>query len=278
MSRFVDRVAIVTGAGSGIGAATAITLAADGAQVVVADLDATAAAATVEKILAAGGEAIAHEADVSDEQAVSDTVDAAITTFGRLDILHNNAADLGPMHLRDTKITDGEVEVWDRTLAVNLRGVMLGCKYAIPRMIDHGGGVIVNTSSEAALWAGPARVAYAASKSAIHAVTCHVAARYGRDGIRCLAVVPGLIVNENTPASSWFVDTKVRHQAIDRTGTPQDIANVVAFLASDAAGFMTGVAIPVDGGSGISRSTFADELDHELQGLAARSDKVRGVS
>src|SRR5579863_8217850 len=235
MQPLAGKVALVTGGGGvGIGAATSKTLAARGAAVVVVDVSPAAAEPVVAEIRADGGRAEFVEVDVSDEEQVRHAVQACASTFGGLDILHNNAAALGPdVHGRDAPLADADVGVWDRTLAVNLRGVVLCSKYAIPLMIERGGGVIVNTSSTSALWGGPAAVAYSASKSAIVSVTKHVAARYGRDGIRCIAVAPGHIVNPRTPAAPWFTAAMRRHQPLPRQGVPQDIANVVAFLVSD---------------------------------------------
>jgi NAD(P)-dependent dehydrogenase (short-subunit alcohol dehydrogenase family) len=200
-------------------------------------------------------------------------VEFCVDTYGGLDVLHNNAAALGPdVHGRDTQIVDAQVEVWDKTMAVNLRGVMLGCKYAIPRMIERGGGVIVNTSSTAALAAGPAAAAYAASKAAIISLTRHVAARYGRDGIRCIAIAPGHIVNPRTAAAPWFTAMMRPHQPVPRQGVPQDIANGVAFLVSEEASFISGILLPIDGAHGAARPTFATEMEHLLEGAKQRID------
>jgi len=264
VSRLAGKVAIVTGSATGIGSATAKRLAADGASVVVADLNDLDAHETVEQIRRDGGAAVAQHVDVSEESSVIDMIDRAVSEYGRLDILHNNAAALGDDGQRaDVAITGGRIEVWDRILAVNLRGVMLGCKHAIPKMTAGGGGVIVNTSSTAAMAGGPAAVAYSASKSAIFSVTQHVASRYGRQGIRCVAVAPGLIV---TPHVERNIDPRWKHvmmrqQCTDHIGRPADIADVVAFLVSDDARFVTGVLIPVDGGQTCHRPSFADEID-----------------
>ncbi|HEY3737953.1 MAG TPA: glucose 1-dehydrogenase [Jatrophihabitans sp.] len=266
------RVAIVTGAATGIGAACAQRLARDGARVVVADLNDRDGATTVEKIERDGGVATLVRVDISDESSVAELIERTVRTYGRLDILHNNAAALGDDGQRgDIAIADGQVEIWDRTFAVNLRGVMLGCKHAIPMMIEGGGGVIVNTSSTSALSGGPSSVAYAASKSGIMSVTQHVAARYGRNRIRCVAVAPGLIVTDHVAqnVNPRWRDIMTRQLCLPDVGRPEDVASTVAFLVSDEARYITGILVPVDGGQTCHRASFFDELD-EILGTAAR--------
>jgi NAD(P)-dependent dehydrogenase (short-subunit alcohol dehydrogenase family) len=258
------RVALVTGSASGIGAASAAELAARGAKVAVADINDAGAGATVGAIEKRGGVAMAIHLDVSEEESWLAAMAEVDGAWGNLGVLHNNAAAIALQASgADVDIARGEVGVWDSALAVNLRGVMLGCKHAIPRMVAGGGGVIINTSSTSALWGGATAPAYAASKSGIVSVTQHVASRYGRDRIRCVAIAPGLIVTENSPAPQWFVQTLLRQQCLPQTGRPQDIANAVAFLASDDASFITGVLIPVDAGQTCHRPWLADELEHE---------------
>jgi NAD(P)-dependent dehydrogenase (short-subunit alcohol dehydrogenase family) len=274
MRQLNDRVAIVTGAASGIGAASAVALAAQGAKVGVADIDETGAHRVATAIQQAGGIAEAIVLDVKDEAAWVAAVSRVIATWGSLHILHNNAAAVGVETLRgDTAIVTGQVEIWDRVYEVNLRGVMLGCKHSIPPMIEQGGGVIINTSSISAMWGGATSVAYAASKSGIVSVTQHVASRYGAQGIRCVALAPGLIISDNSPASDQFVHMVRRHQCLSQAGRSEDIANAVAFLASEDASFITGVLIPVDGGLTCHRPWLAEELEGEL-GLGA-STQIR---
>ena len=166
LDRVRGKVAIVTGAGSGIGRATAQMLAREGASICVADINAEAARATAEAIGATGGRAIEVRCDVSDENAVAAMIETTRATFGRLDILHNNAAALGTTGPgEDNDITELDVTVWDRAMAVNLRGVMLGCKHAIPLMLESGGGSIINTSSGSASGGDFSGPAYAASKA-----------------------------------------------------------------------------------------------------------------
>jgi len=264
MARLDGRVAIVTGGATGIGAATARRLAADGAAVVIGDVNVDGAEQVAAGILHDGGTASVRFADVSEESMVAELVGTTVERHGRLDILHNNAAAVGAdVHGRDLEITEGSVEVWDRSLAVDLRGVMLGCKYAIPQMLKVGGGVIINTSSSAAVGVGPRAVAYTAAKSGVITVTQHVAARYGRLGIRAVAVAPGLVLTpeaEDAMPRPWL-DALRRQQCVTRSGRPEDVANLVSFLVSDEAAFITGIVVQIDGGANSHRGSLADELD-----------------
>jgi NAD(P)-dependent dehydrogenase (short-subunit alcohol dehydrogenase family) len=257
--RLEGRVAVVTGAASGIGRATASLMAAEGASVVVADLDGSGAGAVAVAIVAAGGRAIPVEVDVSEEAAVADMIAAAVGKFGRLDVLHNNAAALGAdVFDHDRDIVGLDVEVWDRTMAVNARGVLLGCKHAIPRMLDGGGGAIVNMSSGAAWAAATTAAAYGASKAAVGALTAYVATMYGKQGIRCNAVAPGLVMTEaaqrrlSDDQRQMFLDV---HLTPD-LASPEDLARAVVFLASDDAAYVTGQTVVVDGGMFVHSPTY----------------------
>lgn len=249
--RLAGRVAIVTGAASGIGRATAIALADAGAAVLAADLNSAGAEAVAEAISAAGGQAKAQQVDVGDEASVAAMVDSAVGRFGGLDLLHNNAADSSPeLMSRDGAIAELEAEVWDRTMRINLRGPMLGCKFAIPRLIERGGGVIVNTSSASGLVGDDTRAAYSASKAGLQSLTQSVATQYGKAGIRCNAIAPGVI---ETPALAANVPEEIvavyaNNTLTPRLGRPEDIAAAVVFLASDDAAFITGQVLSVDGG------------------------------
>lgn len=259
--RLEGRTAIVTGGASGIGRASALRLAAEGARIAIGDLDASGARAVVAEIEAAGGRAIAVETDVSDEAAFRALVDATVDAFGRLDVLHNNAAALGRTAIGgDGDLESLTVEVWDRTMAINARSVMLGCRLAIPRMLATGGGSIVNTSSGAAIRGALTGTAYATSKAAVNCLTLYVAAQYGKRGIRCNAILPGLIM---TPAvevgmSRESVDMILDHHLTPEAGRPEDIAAMVAFLASDDARYVTGQLLCVDGGITSHAPTYAD--------------------
>lgn len=249
--RFAGRVAIVTGGGGGVGRAVALRLAEGGASVTVTDLDAGAAEASARTVRDAGGETLAVAADVADEAQVAAVVAATVDRFGRLDVLHNNAAALGDTHRRDRDLLDLGVDVWDTAMAVNAWGVMLGCKHAVPAMLATGdGGVVINTSSVSALVGGDTNAAYGASKAAVVALTRYVATMYGAEGIRCNSVAPGLIM---TPiARRALSEAQLAERAAERLlpwpAEPEDIANVVCWLASDEARGITGQTIVVDSG------------------------------
>lgn len=245
------RVAIVTGGASGIGRATCAALAYGGASVVVADLNGEGAEAVADRLREQGTRAIGVAADVGDERSISEMIDSAVSHFGGLDILHNNAADSDPALMsRDLGVAEMDVEVWDRTMRVNLRGPMLGCKHAIPHMIARGGGVIVNTSSASGLTGDFSRSAYAASKAGLRSLTESVAAQYGKQGIRSNAIAPGVIatpaLEANVPADQ--IEVYAENTLTTRLGRAEDIAAAVAFLASDDAAFITGQVLSVDGG------------------------------
>ena len=249
--RLENKVSIVTGAASGIGRATAVALAREGASVVVADLDVAGAEQTVKTIEAASGHATTFAVDVSDEAGVRDMIDCAVTTYGGLDVLHNNAAAIGSAGAgTDVDVAAIDLEVWERTLAVNLRGVMLGCKHAIPRMLERGGGSIINTSSGSAELGDLTNPAYAISKGGVNTLTLYVATQYGKQGIRCNAIAPGLILSHSVDhfGGERYVAMLEEHHLTPRVGRPEDIANTVVFLASEESSFITGQILRVDGG------------------------------
>jgi NAD(P)-dependent dehydrogenase (short-subunit alcohol dehydrogenase family) len=242
------KVAIVTGAASGIGAATAQTLARHGASVVVAGHRIDGAEVVAKQIRADGGTAVPAGVEITDEQQVAAMVQVAVNEFGGLDALHNNAA--GTRLENDLDVVNVNTDVWDLTMSINLRGPFLGCKYAIPEMLKRGGGSIVNTSSAAGLAAERTRVAYGVSKAGLHALTRHVANAYGKQNIRCNALALGLIMTEKAQHNMTppMLDVLRKHNALDRLGKTGDVAEMVAFLFSELGAFITGTVIPVDGG------------------------------
>jgi NAD(P)-dependent dehydrogenase (short-subunit alcohol dehydrogenase family) len=261
--RFTGKVAIVTGAGSGIGKATATLLASEGAAVTVADIAPDAAHAVVEAIAGAGGTARAQVVDVSDPGGVAAMVADTVSAFGGLDVLHNNAAALDQNRL-DQDVATMDLATWDRVLDVNLTGPMLGCRFAIPAMLERGGGSIVNTASAAAFYGSHSLAAYGTSKAGLVALTRYVATAYGERGIRCNAVAPGVVVDREAQAAlGGPMGDRLRRYStshlIGRLGYPEEIARTVAFLASDDAAFVTGETLRVDGGFTAHTPTYATD-------------------
>ena len=246
-----DKVAVVTGAGSGIGAAIASVLARQGARCVVLDRN-DSANATVDAIRAAGGDAAARLCDVSDSAAVARTFDEIHTTFGRLDILVNNA---GIAHVGTIDTTTPED--LDRLYAVNVRGVFLCAQAAIRIMLQHGGGAIVNMASIASLIGVPERFAYSMTKGAVHTMTMSIALDYVKRGIRCNCICPARIqtpfvdgyLRDNYPGREDEMRRALEaYQPMGRMGTPEEVAALALYLCSDEAAFVTGQAYPIDGG------------------------------
>jgi NAD(P)-dependent dehydrogenase (short-subunit alcohol dehydrogenase family) len=244
------KVAIVTGAGNprGIGMPTARALAAAGARVVVADVAQSAVAESAALLVGEGFDVVARTVDISSEAEVEALIAFVREGYGRLDVLDNNAASQG--HGGDALVADMTVELWDLIMGVNARGTMLMCKHALPLMIAGGGGSIINISSGTAHAGDFYATAYAASKGAINTFTKYVATQYGPQGIRCNAVAPGIIQTAALAAGmppamqAVFRD----HSLTGILGRPEDIAEMVVYLASDRARFISGQIIPVDGG------------------------------
>lgn len=247
MNGISDSVALVTGAGSGIGRATAKRLAREGANVVVADIVVEGAEETVNQIEADGGTAHVVEADVTDAAQVEALVEETIDVYGTLDIAHNNAGIEGD----SVPTTEQSEDNWDRVIDINLKGVWLGLKHEIPAMIETGGGAIVNTSSIAGLSAA-GTAPYAASKHGVVGLTRVAATEYAKEDIRVNAVCPGVIetemVQRSEDDSSEQLEQFVQMQPLGRMGTPEEIANAVTWLTSEEASFVTGNAFPVEGG------------------------------
>ncbi len=238
---------IVAGGGRGIGAATAERLAQEGASVVVGDIRQDWAESAAQRILDAGGTAIGVEVNVCDPDSVARLVKVALDSFGKLDFFHANQAGA----------TEGDIDaltipldVFDRSVDLNLRSHLICTQQALPHMLAAGGGAMIYTSSGAAYGGSPFQVAYPATKNGIHALMRHVAARYGSEGIRANAVAPGLVMTEAaqehlTPAS---IEAMRKRALLPRLGEPKDIAAMVAFLASDDAEWITGQVFSVNGG------------------------------
>lgn len=261
MQRLKGKIAIVTGAASGIGAACSAMLAREGAQVVVADINGAGAEAQALRIRADGGEAIAAQTDIGDDTSIRHLMALTIQTWGGLDILHNNAAATAISSTIDSPIEQMEIQVWDDTMRINLRGTMLCSKYAIPLMRARGGGSIINTSSCAAQAGALSYSAYATCKAGIDTLTKYVATQHGKENIRCNAIAPGLIVS---PVTAYYFSgaagqMMLSHHLSPRLGQPDDIANAVVFLASEESAFITGQIINVDGGSLSHQPYYADE-------------------
>jgi NAD(P)-dependent dehydrogenase (short-subunit alcohol dehydrogenase family) len=267
VDRFTDKVAIVTGGGSGIGRATALLLASEGARVTVADIAEPAAAEVAATIEADGGSARVQVVDVADADAVAAMVADTVLAFGGLDILHNNAAALDQNRV-DQDVVTMDLATWERVLAVNLTGPMLGCRFAIPRMLERGGGAIVNTASAAAFYGSHSLAAYGTSKAGIVALTRYVATAYGERGIRCNAVAPGVVVARAAQdALGGPMGDRLRRYStshlVGRLGYPEEIAAAVAYLASDDAAFVTGEILRVDGGFTAHTPTYATDRHPE---------------
>ncbi|MBL7494576.1 SDR family oxidoreductase [Frankia sp. AgB1.9] len=253
MRGLADRSFIVAGGATGIGAGTALRLAEEGACVVVGDINLAGAQATVEKIAKLGGAAIAVRFDLADEESVQALVDATITEFGAVHGLFNVGADLSPGNLgRDRTLLDTDLDVWSRTLDVNVVGFVRTSRAVLPHLLANGGGSIVNTSSGAAVSATDGqRPAYAASKSAVNALTRHTATNWGPQGVRCNAVMPGLVMGETQVEQNNVALQKMFLERVPTTrlGRPSDLAAAVAFLLSDDAEWINGQVWAIDGGA-----------------------------
>jgi NAD(P)-dependent dehydrogenase (short-subunit alcohol dehydrogenase family) len=242
------RVAVITGAGNGIGRAMALAFAASGATVVVVDILPDAAARTVSEIADAGGIASGSVCDVGVDAEVRSTLEVVIRNFGRLDILCNNAGIMDRM-LPAADVTD---EIWDRVLAVDLSGPLYACRAAIPTMIDQGGGVIINTASICSFVGGRAGVAYTAAKHGVLGLTRSIAAFYGPQGIRCNAISPGSIATNldsaEPPNPGGLALAQKGLVTRPRQAQPSEIGALAVFLASDESSYMNGANVVADAG------------------------------
>ncbi|AKK10658.1 SDR family NAD(P)-dependent oxidoreductase [Corynebacterium uterequi] len=243
--RLDNKVAIITGAGSGFGAATAELFAERGAKVVVVDINAAAAEAVAAKITEAGGEAISVAANVADEKDVQAFVASAVDTYGHLDILFNNAGVYVPGTVEETDLAG-----WEKSVAVNLTAVFLGMKYAMPHLKETK-GTIISTASAGGIIGFPGAIGYAATKGGVISLTRGAAVDYARDGVRVNAIAPGTGVTGMT--EKLLEDPTIKEAFLapipeGRLGEPKDVAHAALFLASDFSSYITGHVLPVDGG------------------------------
>lgn len=261
MPRLQDKVAIVTGAGSGIGEASAMLFAREGARVVVSARRAEPADRVVAAIRAAGGEALAVVGDLGEEDDIRRMVDATIAHYGRIDILFNNAGLTNAETMaQDRDVIGIDSRVWDRVLAVNLRGPALFSKYALPHMIAGGGGSIIISGSARGSQGDMAYTAYAASKAGLVSLSHNIAAQYGKQGIRSNILVIGMVLTEAARAGYPEEVKRImeRHHLTPFIGAVEDVANAALYLASNESRFVTGQQIFVDGGITSHSAAYAD--------------------
>jgi len=258
MGRVKGKVALVTGGASGIGLSSATLLAKEGAKVVVADYNTDGAKEAAENIKANGGEAVGIFLDAGKEESIKEAVEFTVKQYGKISVLFNN---VGSTNLKkDLDVVNIDLDEWDRLMNLNLKSVLLGSRFAIPYMIENGGGSIINTASMAGFFGDPIRAAYGASKAGVVNLTRYIATQYGKENIRCNAVAPGLIL---TPAaknnmSQQLLDVFGKYNQLPYHGEPDDIGHTVLFLASDESKFITGQTIQVEGGHYLSNPTTPD--------------------
>ena len=252
--RLKGKVSIITGAGSGMGRVAALRFAAEGSRVVAADNNGAAAAETVRQVKAAGGEAWPVTADVSAEADAKAMVDIAIQKYGHLDVLYNNA---GIMPEADHSVIDTPVEAWDQVMAVNVRGVYLACKYAIPQMVERKTGSVINVSSFVALLGcSVPQDAYTASKGAVLALTRSLAVQFAPFGVRTNAILPGPV--ETPLLMEWLLKDEaakklwLSRNPTGRFGKPDEIVAMAVYLASDESAWTNGASMVLDGGISVN--------------------------
>ncbi len=249
MKNLQGKAILVCGGATGIGAATARRLCAEGASVGIGDFNIATAEALAAELNAAGGQALAWHYDQAEEATITTLVETAVSHFGRLDGLFANVADLQAV-LVDGDILSNDSALWERTLRVNVTGTALLLRAVLPHMLEHGSGALVLTSSDAAVIGEGERPAYAASKAGVNALCRHVATKWGRQGIRCNTVSPGFVLTQQMDEnmSQEMKDWALKGSRSPRHGAPQDIAGAVAFLLSDDAEWVNGQTWRVNGG------------------------------
>ncbi|MFE7114749.1 SDR family NAD(P)-dependent oxidoreductase [Streptomyces sp. NPDC057654] len=248
MNRLQDKVAVITGAGSGIGRAAARLMSAEGARVVVADHDAESAHETADIITAAGGQALPLAVNVLEEDSIAAMINSTVDAYGAVHVLCNHVGGTSPR--TDLDLLRMDMDEFARAVALNMRSTLLGSRHAIPHMIRAGGGSVINTASVAALVGDVTQTAYGAVKAAVVNITKSVATQYGPQNIRCNAIAPGAVVTpaleNNLPQE--VVDSLKKGNALPYLGAPEDIGHVMVFLASDESRYLTGQLLVADGG------------------------------
>ncbi|MDA4106791.1 SDR family NAD(P)-dependent oxidoreductase [Mycolicibacterium holsaticum] len=245
------KIAVVAGGATGIGAACARRLAAEGCSVVVGDVNLDGATTTAQDITAAGDVATPVHFDLAEPESVAELVNTTVAQFGGLDLLFNVGSDMSLLP-GDTDVLDIDLAVWERTMTVTLRGYLLALKHSIPHLLARGGGAVVNMASAAAFEGEPTRPAYATAKAGVCALTRHVASRWGRDGLRCNAIAPGLTataVIRSAPQWPQLEVAALKRMRSTRVGKVDDIAAMVAFLMSAEGAWVNGQTINIDGGT-----------------------------
>ena len=255
MARLAGKVAIITGAAGGIGEASAMLFAREGAKLVLAEIDAAAGEALARRLMAAGGQAIAQATDVADPASVQAMVERAMAAYGRIDILFNNA---GGTISADGPVTTIDLDAFRKTMDVNLMGPVLCCRFAIPHMIAGGGGSVINMGSIVALQGAPGSSAYPAAKGAVMALTQTMAAEWGKQKIRVNAISPGMTL---TPRVRRLLDEREAFRVNQRryllgTVPPEEVAALALFLASDESAHLSGAVIPLDSAGRSAPSAF----------------------
>lgn len=248
-ARLAGKVVVITGAGGGLGAECARVLAQQGAQIAVVDIDFPAAQRVAGQIVEQGGAALALRADVSNADHVAAMADAIVARFGRVDVLYNNAAILSPeQRAGDRDVVNMDLGAWDRAMAVNLRGAMLCAKYLIPHILRTGGGSVMFATSGFGAQGDLTLSAYAASKAGVAMLSKSIAAQYGKQGLRSNAIQIGLVENAGHPLPPEIRAILLDNHLTPDLGKPRQLADIVAFLASDESSFITGHTLAADGG------------------------------